>query len=462
MRPSPRYRQFQPAAAARRSDSVFVAPSPHALLWQAEAPLYDGITGQTGSFGSPSSIVPVVTSPGRGLSFGDSTTASVIFPNRLTTATRWTFGMVVVPRVSASTQVQFWSNTGTGAGLNFQITSAGTTFQISKAGISTFGATTLTVGVPYWIRGSHDEGTDEFWIIATSLLDGSIVTTTGTDVLVEIAGDGTWNVGGRSDAGTTSSNSELLALYFDTEFFTPLAMGYAWDNPWEMFEPVPDVLIPTSAGLTVNAAVGNAVAAGSTAAISLGTTVNALVGNAVANGSTAAISLGTTVNATVGNAVAQGLDASIQLGGYVNAGIGDAVAAGLTAGISLGLTITAGVGAGQAIGWTATITTDVGLGFIGGDLSFGAKKPRKKVRKAAVEAKVVEAPPVVARPLAPLIIREDEILRKAPEVREPAPVDADADPTLGDILAEIKALRADIAEDRASRRSRVRLQLMLL
>lgn len=224
--------------------------------------------------------------------------------------------------------------------------------------------------------------------------------------------------------------------------------------------------VSTGSGTTISATVGNAVAAGAQATISAGRTVAAGIGNAVANGKQASVSAGTTVNAGKGNAVAQGLPATIQTGGYINAGVGNAVAAGRTASISTGTTISCGVGAAQAIGWRASITNQQTYSVGYGDLSHVRKKVRKAARKrlVVVEAKVVEP----TRPLAPLVIREDEILRPEPRraaIIEPhweaAPVPI-PEPTIADVLSELRALRAELRDDRTARKKRTNLGLMLL
>lgn len=236
-------------------------------------------------------------------------------------------------------------------------------------------------------------------------------------------------------------------------------------SSWELYAE-PRIWVPVSSGggTTINAGIGNAVAAGSQATISAGRTIAAGVGAAVAAGRQASISAGTTVNAGKGNAVAQGLQASIQSGGYIAAGVGNAVAAGRAAGISAGTTISAGVGTAQAIGWRATITNQQTYSVAYGDLSHGQKKRRKKLRKVAVALEPAPAP--APRPLAPLVIREEEILRKGPAPapqaprREPPPVQAE--PTIADVLTELRALRAELADDRKLRRSNERARMFLL
>jgi len=57
--------------------------------------------------------------------------------------------------------------------------------------------------------------------------------------------------------------------------------------------------------------VGNAVAAGQTAAIELARIIDAIVGDATASGITSAVSFNSIINATVANAIAAGVSATI-------------------------------------------------------------------------------------------------------------------------------------------------------
>lgn len=65
------------------------------------------------------------------------------------------------------------------------------------------------------------------------------------------------------------------------------------------------------AAVTINATVGNAVAAGQTAAIELARIIDAIVGDATASGITSAVSFNSIINATVANAIAAGVSATI-------------------------------------------------------------------------------------------------------------------------------------------------------
>lgn len=383
MRSHPRYRVDQPPGAARPSTSVFLSTSLE-LLWTATAPHYDGARGQVGSLGTPATILPAYHTPGRGLAFGDSTTSTITWSNRPTTSTKYTFSMVIVPTASASTQVVFWNNSGAGAGTNLQLNSTGTTFLVS--GGSNFGSTTLALGVPYWLRGSFDEATDEFWILATSLLDGSTVTTTGTSTGTATAGDGTWNLGGRSDGGTTSCNSPILVFSWDQEF-TPLALGYAWQNPWEMFEPI-DIL-QSAAGFVTHTSTGvltagAATLAGTATHLTLHTSTGILVADAATLAGTAVHSA-TGTHTTTGSLVAD----SASLAG---------VAAHFTLHTSSGVLVAgSALVAGLAQNGTAV---EVPQGNFGWDAVRAKRRLRLEGLRKELED-LLDPPTPVGRPLTP-------------------------------------------------------------
>lgn len=99
---------------------------------------------------------------------------------------------------------------------------------------------------------------------------------------------------------------------------------------WSLFAPKPFRLwadTPAS-GLTINAGIGDATAAGASATIQTGLTISAGVGAATAVGALAGVSLGRTIGAGIGAATASGLTASLASGLTVNAGVGRAVANG--------------------------------------------------------------------------------------------------------------------------------------
>ena len=218
-------------------------------------------------------------------------------------------------------------------------------------------------------------------------------------------------------------------------------------NPWQLFAPEPRrIWVPGTApsGLTVNAGIGAATAAGLQATISLGRTVAAGIGAGTAAGLQAGISLSRTVAAGIGAATATGLQAGISLGRTVGAGIGAATAAGLgatietgagtiiagvgaaaatglTAGISLGRTIGTGVGAAEARGLQASISNQIIVSSAAfGDLSFWHTPRRKaEVREKAAEVVAAvreELPGPIPRPVKVAQARLNRLLAEAPPI----------------------------------------------
>lgn len=119
--------------------------------------------------------------------------------------------------------------------------------------------------------------------------------------------------------------------------------------------------LPTLGPTTISAGVGEAVATGLAATITLGTatTIAAGVGEAAASGLQAAIAVGTTIAAGVGSAAATGLQAAIAVSVVISGGVGSADASGLPAAIRLGsnVTIAGQVGTAAASGLPASIAT---------------------------------------------------------------------------------------------------------
>lgn len=112
---------------------------------------------------------------------------------------------------------------------------------------------------------------------------------------------------------------------------------------------------PAGGDATITCTVGNASAAGTTAAINA--TISATVGNATAAGVTANVNA--TIQTATGNAVAAGVVAN--LNATIQTTTGDATAAGITATINEGgnVTITCTVGNGAAAGVNALLSSTV-------------------------------------------------------------------------------------------------------
>lgn len=147
-------------------------------------------------------------------------------------------------------------------------------------------------------------------------------------------------------------------------------------NPLKLFAPRRRLYLVGAAppaGTTINATVGNAVAAGSAATVSSAITVAATTGNAAAAGSTASVASSITIAATVGNAAAAGSTAAIESSVTIGAGIGDAVAAGTTASITTGASVDCTVGDAVATGAQATISSAITIAAnVGNSVAAGS------------------------------------------------------------------------------------------
>lgn len=237
----------QPPGAAAPASSPFLSTELR-VLWSASALPYNAASGQWGVVNTPENVVYESNVAGLGASFGSATLTGVAWSNMPTTAnSKFTAGVVVTPAAGSQTQVLI-ATTGNNDNIYCSLTSAGTTFQVTKGNIITFITLSVTLGQTYWIRTSHDEATDEWWVIATNLLTGAISSATGTNTGTATAGNGTYYVGGW---GTTRSSPSILHFAsFDAEFM-PIALGYAWENPWESFEPFSQQQTVAAAGGTV-------------------------------------------------------------------------------------------------------------------------------------------------------------------------------------------------------------------
>jgi len=127
-------------------------------------------------------------------------------------------------------------------------------------------------------------------------------------------------------------------------------------NPWQVFETdFAELWVQPAGGTTITCTVGNASAAGVTAAVNA--SIAATVGNATAAGVTANVNA--TIQTTTGNAVAAGVAANVNT--TIQTTTGNATAAGVTATISSGgnVTITCSVGNAAASGTAALLNTSI-------------------------------------------------------------------------------------------------------
>lgn len=149
-------------------------------------------------------------------------------------------------------------------------------------------------------------------------------------------------------------------------------------RPWQLFRPAANQTFYSlglvSNNVTIDAGVGNAAAAGSTASVFSNTTISAGVGNATVDGLQASISVSTVIAAGTGNATADGLQASIFSATTIAAGVGNAVADGLQADVNVTQLIAANVGNAVADGLQASIVANESI-FAGVGNAVAQGKP---------------------------------------------------------------------------------------
>lgn len=103
-------------------------------------------------------------------------------------------------------------------------------------------------------------------------------------------------------------------------------------NPWQLLEPR-RIIVPVAAaggGVTIDGAIGNAVAAGVAGTTTQDSSIAATVGNAVAAGAAGSTTQAITIAASVGNAVAAGITGAATQAVEIAGVVGNAVAAGVT------------------------------------------------------------------------------------------------------------------------------------
>lgn len=135
-------------------------------------------------------------------------------------------------------------------------------------------------------------------------------------------------------------------------------------NPWQMFaarnEPT-FFLGPAAGGVTIDAGVGAATAAGLSATIASGITVAAGVGAALGAGLAGGVASGITLLSGVGAAVAAGVGAAVASPITIAVGVGAATGTGLAAGVSSAVTVAAGIGAAAAGGLQAGVSVGAAI-----------------------------------------------------------------------------------------------------
>lgn len=149
---------------------------------------------------------------------------------------------------------------------------------------------------------------------------------------------------------------------------TGLAAGTSYTTAWTVYDDValtyatPTVgTVTTATDITINATVGNAVAAGVAGMAGVGVDIAATPGNAVAAGATGLAGVAVEIAAAPGNAVAAGVTGLVEL-----------VASTLIDGV---------VGNAAAAGVTGTVTAAEAVAFVGGG-GFAWGAPRKTSRYA--------------------------------------------------------------------------------
>lgn len=163
----------------------------------------------------------------------------------------------------------------------------------------------------------------------------------GRHVLGDVAWVARWNRVLNSTELTTVRNSGPLAVssglilcFANGQDYGPNAVSVSGRTTQVAGSTPTNTAMGDSSTTTISATPGNAVAAGTTAAVNI--SVGATVGNAVAAGITASVNLGVTITAAPGNAVANGVTAAIDAKRTITATPGNAVADGVTGSITTG------------------------------------------------------------------------------------------------------------------------------
>lgn len=146
-----------------------------------------------------------------------------------------------------------------------------------------------------------------------------------------------------------------------------------------------------ASSVTISCGTGNASAAGQTAAIESSITIGAGIGNATAAGSTAAVTAGSALDFTVGNAVAAGAQATVSSAITISAGVGNSVAAGSTADISTAIVVSAGIGNAAAAGSAASISAATSLAFYVGNAVAAGSTANIEATGALNAAEIADA-----------------------------------------------------------------------
>lgn len=189
--------------------------------------------------------------------------------------------------------------------------------------------------------------------------------------------------------GTTSGRRRpLLMGGLNSGTVTTAEVAAFVRHPWRLFAPITRrIWVPASAGgdISILCSVGNAVAAGTAATLSIAQTITCTIGNAVAAGTAATITTAQTVSCAVGNAAAAGVAATLTTDQTIAASVGNAVAAGVSATIDIGgvVSIDCTVGNATAAGIAAAI--DATDAVIETARQAGAGKSRSKKRRYTVE-----------------------------------------------------------------------------
>ena len=234
----------------------------------------------------------------------------------------------------------------------------------------------------FQIRNSDSSGATNLYSATTPTtgkLYGVVATCAGVSGTMRMFVDGVLEASATAPAGTMSSLNRagvgvlsrgaveqlfvgdiVLAGLYQDEFSPEQAIEVS-ANPWMAFRSVRRRFTVVASGATIAATVGNATAAGSTAAIESSVTIGAGIGDAVAAGTTASITTGASVDCTVGDAVATGAQATISSAITIAANVGNSVAAGSTADVSTATVVACTTGNATAAGLAASISGTVSI-----------------------------------------------------------------------------------------------------
>ena len=214
------------------------------LLWSGSAGIiaYDCISSSIGSVNSPGSsgAISLAGVQGLGMRFGtiaggDSNGALIWTGRPTANPTKYTLAAHFVTSTSNSAQILL-SSSGDNSGFRLTVNSTGTSLLFTKGGIVDVTTISISTGIEYFVIVSHDETTDEYYVILKNLQNNSVSITTGTDTATANAGNGKFEIGNFTDFAPRSFNGLIYSAYIGFDFL-PLSLGMEWSNDsWNHFD----------------------------------------------------------------------------------------------------------------------------------------------------------------------------------------------------------------------------------